>query len=206
MLGLKMALLSNNSKHALYFSVPAILLDTCALTWFANRGTGIDELNKIQAAYRLLIPTTVLYELAFGLPDSVGENESLLRQRFFIRESEIDMYKYRFAFNHKAITPGGFYIINPGYFEWWSAREQLLAHVALKGAETGTTKRNLSFDALIYACARNTLSPICTENVRDFKKLNAARAQHSWVGTVPIYSPDQVLASLESDILFDDDA
>lgn len=195
---------SNNSRHLYFFQFPAIVFDTCALIWFAKKTNGLSLLNSVMSTYRILIPTTVLYELAFGLSGMSTPEESEIRDLFFKRKNEIDMLNYSFARQRELLQPGGFSVINPTYNEWWTARDRILKYSELSGASVGKNKKELSMDALIHACARNCFAPICTNNVEDFLKLNKAADALTHDGGVPIFSPQQVLDSLTCEIFFEE--
>lgn len=193
-----MTLSSSITKHTHFFKFPALLFDTCGLTWFAARGSGIEELGAIARRYCLLIPTPVLYELAFGTEDQVGANEAILRKHFMKWDACMEMMAYGFARQQGHLMPMGFVVLNPGYNEWWTARTRLLKYVEIAGSSTGKSKRDLSLDSLIHSCARNCFAPICTQNISDFNKFNHAGATSPHDGTVPLFTPEQVLQSLSS--------
>ena len=191
-----MPLSSTVAKQEHFFTFPALLFDTCGLTWFAERRNGIDELDALATCYLLLIPTPVLFELAFGTPDKVGATEALIRKRFMDYRACIDMTQYSLESRQLRRGARGFVVLNPGFNEWWTARTRLLKHVEISAATTRVTKRDLSLDALIHAIARNAFAPICTENVADFQRLNRAGARIRHDGTVPVFHPEQALRSM----------
>ena len=183
------------------------MLDTCAITWYAQQPDGMSRFDSLFSAYRLLIPTPVLYELAFGPEELVGANERLIREHLSLSGSAncIDQLQYTRAQRQGQIKAGGYYILNPGYFEWFSARDRLLRYIDLSNAKHGKSKREYSLDALIHSCARNCFAPICTANISDFKKMNRAGALSAHDGTVPIFSPEQVLLAVSSDVCYEDE-
>lgn len=197
-----MPFVSDNARHTEYFRYPAVLLDTSALTWFANRADGLLELDAVMARYHLIITTTVLFELAFGPIEASHIQELAIRDKFFKSERQIEFHWYQFSRMKGLLGPGTFSVVSPGFNEWWTARDRVLKYSRLAGMPPGQNKRNLSMDALIHACARNTFSPICTENLGDFRRLNQASevAQHD--GSVPIFRPQQVLDSLTQDVRY----
>ena len=67
-----MALKSNNPKHAYFLDTPVVLMDTCALTWFAKHWEFPAAFDRVANNFLILIPTPVLYELAFGKPLSIS--------------------------------------------------------------------------------------------------------------------------------------
>lgn len=197
-----MPLTSSSDLHNYYFQFSSILFDTCGLNWFAKRPNGLSELNAVAGKFLLLIPTPVLFELAFGAQDQVGKSESVIRKRFMDSSSCLDLFQYNFAVNEGRLPPKGFLILNPGFNEWWTARNRLLKYAEVAGATTRVVKRDLTFDSLIHAMARNTFSPICSENIDDFRKMNRAGSDSSHDGTVPIFHPEKVLESLENEVLY----
>ena len=201
-----MPLRSRRDFHNVFFEAPALLLDTCAITWFAKQDNGIALFDRTMARYRLLIPTPVLYELAFGTSETVHVNERLLRDRLFDPRTEVNLHAYGRARQEGRIQAGGCFIVNPTHLEWWSARDRLLRYVTLSGSAAGKSKQNYSLDALIHSCARNSFSPICTMNVRDFMKLNKAANLVAHDKSVPVFTPEQVLASITDEIYFEETA
>lgn len=197
-----MPLSSQADRDSPFFECPHLLMDTCALTWFAKNENGISLLYSVMQSYLLLIPTPVLYELAFGAASQSDPAERDLRTMLFKSNRHVDMIHYAFTHQRREVRPGSFIVINPGFNEWWTARDRLLIYSDISRASTGSVKKNLSMDALIHACARNCFAPICTVNVADFKKLNMASNSRSHDREVPYFTPEQVIASLNDEVFF----
>ena len=197
-----MPLLSNDKTYSYFLECPHLLMDTCALTWFTRHENGFELFHKVMQHYLILIPTPVLYEFAFGDQDQSSESERDLRTFLFKTEHKVEMFSYAMTQQQRNIRPGTFYVINPGFNEWWTARDRLLIYANLSKASTRKVKRELSMDALIHACARNCFAPICTVNVSDFKKLNLAANSRSHDRGVPFFTPEEVLASITEPVLF----
>lgn len=202
-----MALLSKNTAHDHYFEFKTILFDTCGLSWFAGRDDCWELIEKINNLYTLLLPTVSLYELGFGPSGSVRSCEKLILEKFMDSTRKIEMREYDELYFSKKLARK-FYVINPGYNEWWTAKKRLLSHV--DDSESCSNKPNMrtikekSFDALIHATSRNCFSPICTTNIKDFRILNRQGSKLWYDGTVPFYSPEQLVASLDHDVFFED--
>ena len=196
-----MPLISQDKKHAQYFEYRAILFDTCGLSWFAKQPLGHQNLVTISKKYLLLIPTVTLYEFGFGLPEQLSSAEIAIRNNFMKSDACIEMREYDSAQMLKKLPESGFFVINPGFREWWTARDRQLKHAKNTKAKIRNVKQKLSFDALIHAIARNCFAPICTENIDDFCLLNQIGASNVFDGTVPIFKPSQILNSLTSDEL-----
>lgn len=195
-----MGLRSNNPSHNNYFKSRSIVMDTCAITWIAKELDGLEIFDILQKEYLLLIPTPVLFELAFGSPESVHLSEKLIRDKF-INAQQIDPYKYHIAHDNGQLPESGYYLVNPSHMEWWSARERLLKYIGLSPqAQYGKNKQKYSLDALIHSCARNLFTPVCTLNIKDFQKMNIAGGLLAYDGTIPIVTPEQLLESIKSDI------
>jgi hypothetical protein len=199
-----MPLVCNDPEYKNFFKIPAVLMDTCGLTWFTRRPNGVHEFARICGSYVVLIPTPVMYELAFGLPGKPDLAESAL-QAMLNQSAEIDLYKYGNAVRQNAVVALGGYLVNPGYMEWLSARERLLKFLSMAGptVDISKQKNRLSLDALIHSCARNSFAPICTSNVGDFRKLNLGGQQQSTNGAVPLFTPEQVLLALTEQVEFE---
>ncbi|MBX9347187.1 hypothetical protein K5M36_08805 [Chromobacterium vaccinii] len=195
-----MSLKSNNEQHQAYLDSPAVLMDTSALTWFAKNDGFPQLLNLVSDSYMILVPTPVLYELAFGTKDSVDSRELWLRDSIGNFERELDAYKFGQAKQQGKLPRSGIYFLNPGHQEWYSARERLIRLSTLKGgAKIKEGKSRHTLDSLIFSCARNCFVPICTSD-KDFKELNRAAAAAHYERSVPIFTPDQLVASLDEDV------
>jgi hypothetical protein len=199
-----MPLVCSDPTYKDFFKIPAVLMDTCGLTWFTRRPNGIHEFARICGSYVVLIPTPVIYELAFGLPGKPDVAESDL-QAMLNQSAEIDLYKYGNAVQGNVVVAPGGYLVNPGHLEWWSARERLLKYLSNAGPSVKISKQKdrLSLDALIHSCARNTFAPICTNNADDFRKLNQGGKQQSTNGAVPFFTPEKVLLALTEQVEFE---
>lgn len=94
----------------------------------------------------------------------------------------------------------GIALFNPDWEEWPGSGNRIIQHTTNAGsAKLSTQKQKLSLDALIHACARNLFLPVCTNNLGDFIKLNRAAESSDIDHPFPIFTPEQVLASLHSD-------
>lgn len=180
-------------------------MDTCALTWFARQPPdGVEQFRYIVKNYHVLVPTPVLYELAFGVPGTADDKEVTLRSMLFRHEKCIEMREFAHALRGGGIRPGAFSIVNPGFNEWRTARDRALIHIGLSGATARVTKRDLSMDALIHACARNSFAPVCTTNLDDFVKLNRAGDTRIHDRTVPLVTPEELMRSVADDVVCHD--
>ena len=199
-----MPLASNTPRHVVYFETNSALFDTCGFTWFATAPDGMASLERLLSTYRILVPTPVLYELAFGPDDLVGRSEAQIRQKIHDSTNCIDTISYAFASRQGRLPSNGFLVVNPGFNEWWTARTRLLTHVRTTDARPGKAKREYSLDALIHATARNCFAPICTANLADFEKLNAASRQAHHDGSVPLFHPECLIRSVTEMIQYED--
>lgn len=166
----------------------------------------MEELERVINAYRVLVPTPVLYELAFGPDELVGRNEAQIRQRIHDSRNCIEIINYHFASNQKRLAPTGLLVVNPGFNEWWTARTRLLMHIGSTNASFGKVKRQYSLDALIHATARNCFAPICTSNLNDFEKLNTVAREVHHDGPVPLFHPESIIRSLTEMVHYEDAA
>jgi len=55
-----MPLLPHQQAPQWYFRTPAIVMDTCGVTWFLKRDLGIAELHSLSLQYSLIVPLPVL--------------------------------------------------------------------------------------------------------------------------------------------------
>lgn len=201
-----MTLSSSTSRHAEYFETNSVLFDTCGFTWFATAPGGMDALDRVLSIYRVLVPTPVLYELAFGPDELVGENEAQIRQGIHNPTNCIDIINYHLSLRQGRLPAVGFLVVNPGFNEWWTARTRLLAHIESVDARPGKVKREYSLDALIHATARNCFAPVCTVNLDDFEKLNAVARQVHHDGAVPLFHPESIVRSISETACYEDPA
>ena len=199
-----MPLKSTIPKSETYFSSNQIMLDTCAFTWFAKQDTGIDEFRKVVSKYRVLAPTPVFYELAFGVKEKVhAKEQELLEEILAAKTQGFEMLDFHFAEKINQLPSCGLVMINPSSNEWWTARQRLLKHIEAVNAGVAKVKKDMSLDALIHATARNCFSPICTVNIKDFEKLNTVASQRSHDSAVPLFTPDELVQSLSSDVIYE---
>lgn len=157
-------------------------------------------LKEVISLYRVLVPTPVMYELAFGPDGSAGENEKQIWSQFHSPGGAIDLVAYRFASRSRQLASTGFMVVNPGYDEWWTARTRLLSHIGSSGMRPGKAKKEYSLDALIHATARNCFAPICTANMVDFEMLNKVASKVHHDGPVPIFHPESIAKSVSETV------
>lgn len=199
-----MPLSSPSPHHSAFFETKTVLFDTCALTWFAKAPDGEVMLDQILASYRVLVPTPVLYELAFGPDEQADGNEKKLRSLIHVSSNCVEVLNYSISMRQGALPPNGFLVVNPGFNEWWTARTRLLAHVGVSGGLPGKAKKEYSLDALIHATARNCFAPICTANISDFEKLNTSARSVCHDRSVPLFHPEALVRSLVEKIQYED--
>lgn len=199
-----MPISSNESKHDHYFEQCVVTLDTCALIEFSTMENGESSFKDVLTKYSFLIPTPVMYEFTFGI-DKEGENQKFLHEiiKDIPREHIIEMDQYSWGSRQRKILPGSIFIINPGINEWKTARDRILKYVEEKGGSAGGMKKKSTFDSLIHSCARNCFTPICTENISDFNKFNYVGNLKWYDGTVPTYTVQQLIESVEKTIVFE---
>lgn len=77
-----MALLGNSLVDCSFFDTQGIVFDSCGVTWFLNRPSGIAELHSLQQRMSLIVPLPVFYEVGFGKQEDVSESEKRFRQIF----------------------------------------------------------------------------------------------------------------------------
>lgn len=201
--GRPMSLDSQVQRHAEYFEANSILFDTCGLTWFAKQPGGMATLQRVLLDYRVIVPTPVLYELAFGPDELVEENEAEIRKWIHDPTNCVDVLNYTFAQRQGLLRPNGFLVVNPGFNEWWTARTRLLSHIGgSPGTRPAKAKREYSLDALIHATARNCFAPVCTANTDDFEMMNAVARQVSHDGSVPLFHPRDIARSLGEVVVY----
>jgi hypothetical protein len=192
-------LLPTPESRQWYFRVPAIVMDTCGVTWFLRRADGIAELNVLSKSYSLIVPAPVLYEIGFGDPSKVSKNEKQFKE-ICSAQRKVPMMTFAAAQEANLVNGPGIGVVEPGDFEWDTSKSRIIHHtVSTHGAVMGKQKKELAFDALIHACARNLGMPICTTNLDDFQKLNRASAANTHDHAVPIFTPEQLFFSLTSD-------
>lgn len=221
-----MPLTSSNPAHLPFLSVPVILIDTGALVWLNEQDNHIALLSSLLSKYSLVVPTPALYEFAFGQPHEISRKEKELREFFADKSVQLDSDKFAKAWENHKLRPGYIYNTAPGFFEWEQARNLVIRRAMLQLTadprpysvtcpsckhefKTGKrervnfqAKRNHSLDALIFACARNHWIPICTRDTEDFTKLNEAALQMGH--TMPFFTPQQLLESVEHEVRFQD--
>ena len=129
-----MPISTNVPRAAAYIEDQALLFDTCAFTWFAKTDDNMTLLGRVTSQYRILVPTPVLYELAFGSNDLVNNNESKIWNHIHDPTKCVDISNYIFAQRQKRIPKIGIILINPGFNEWWTARTRLLEYISISGA------------------------------------------------------------------------
>lgn len=194
-----MPLLPIPDSHEWYFRVPAIVMDTCGVTWFLKHSDGIAELNLLSKSYSLIVPAPVLYEIGFGDPSTISENEKKFNE-IFSAQRKVPMMTFAAAQEANLVNGPGIAVVEPGDFEWDTSKSRIIRHtVSTHGAVMSKQKKELAFDALIHACARNLGMPICTTNLDDFRKLNRAAIANTYDHAVPIFTPEQLYFSLTSD-------
>ncbi|QJD93248.1 hypothetical protein HH213_26085 [Duganella dendranthematis] len=194
-----MPLLPTPECRKWYFRVPAIVMDTCGVTWFLKHADGIAELNVLSKTYSLIVPAPVLYEVGFGEPGMVSENEKKFKE-IFSAQRKVPMLTFAAAQEANLVNSPGIAVVEPGDFEWDTSKNRIIRHtISTHGAVMSKQKKELAFDALIHACARNLGMPICTTNLDDFRKLNRAAAANTFDHAVPIFTPEQLYHSLASD-------
>lgn len=201
-----MPLSSSSEHHLAFFETKAVLFDTCALTWFAKTEAGMVMLDQILVTYRVLVPTPVLYELAFGPDQLVDNNEMQLRSRIHVSSNCVELLDYSISMRQGRGAINGFLVINPGFNEWWTARTRLLAHVGVSNRRPGKAKKEYSLDALIHATARNCFAPICTANISDFEMLNTTARPVWYDRSVPLFHPEDLIRSLTEVVRYEDGA
>lgn len=188
---------SEGGQH--YFWTKGVVIDTCAVNWFLKRPEGILELKRIQHSMALIVPLPVLYEIGFGAPDHVSDNEKKFHE-VMSNTREVPVLTLALAHAEGRRWGPGLGLVNPGWAEWYSSRNRIIQHVVNAGnAKMGVQKKELSLDSLIHACARNLFLPICTENIADFQKINRAAESSGYDEAVPLFTPKQLLDSLNSD-------
>ncbi|MBF8179103.1 hypothetical protein [Herminiimonas contaminans] len=194
-----MPLLPTPENREWYFRIPAIVMDTCGVTWFLKRADGIAELNMLSKNYSIIVPAQVLYEIGFGDPSTVSENEKKF-QEIFSAQRKVKMMTFAAAQEANLVNSPGIAVVEPGDFEWDTSKRRIIRHtVSTHGAVMSKQKKELAFDGLMHACARNLGMPICTTNLGDFQKLNRAAAALAHDYPVPIFTPEQLYLSLTSD-------
>jgi hypothetical protein len=194
-----MPLLSSEKTSRGFFWTQGVVMDTCGVKWFLERPDGMAELKRIQHCMTVIVPLPVLYEIGFGKPEDVSPNEKEFHE-VFSNTREIPIMKLALAHAEGQPIGPGIGLVNPGWEEWYSSRNRIIQHVVNVGnAKMGVQKKELSLDALIHACGRNLLLPICTENLVDFLKMNRAAESTGFDEAVPLFKPEQLLAALESD-------
>lgn len=200
-----MPLRSSVPKHNAYFEQDVILLDTAAIIFFAKSEEGMRDFDALLSKYSFIVPTPVIYELAFGPTELVSKNQGLLRSKFMNPNETHRMteLQYKITARKLKIAAGNIFAFNPGFGEWQVSREILLTHLHKnKGTNISKGKKEHTLDALIHACALNCFAPVCTLNVKDFEKFNEVEKDKHWVRTVPIYSPTDLVRSLSQDVVF----
>lgn len=201
-----MALKSSAEKHDPYFEQCVITLDTSSLVAFSKMDEGVTKFNGLLGYYSFLIPTPVMYEFAFGHEAKIHDGEKLFQNRISAikPEQRVEILHYNVLSRNSIIPKGLLLIVNPSFYEWTSSRNRILSYAQDVNAQMNKIKNKHSFDSLIHSCARNCFTPICTADVKDFKKFNQAGNKNLHDGTVPFFTPEQVLSSIEEDAVFEE--
>ncbi len=160
------------------------------------------QLMEVSKSYLVIVPTPVMYELAFGVPGTASSNEEKLWAEINSHGRSHEMQHFNWLQLRNQVPKNGLMLINPGFNEWWTARTRILKYVEVAKAQPGKSKRNDSFDALIHAMARNLFVPVCTDNVKDFEKFNRAGTLINRDGVVPLFTPEQVVESLTGTVKY----
>lgn len=207
---IKLMPLSTNVPRAnAYIQNRFVLFDTCGFTWFAESDERMYMLMGIINTYRVLVPTPVMYELAFGLPDQVREWEKRIWKEINAPKHAIDTVNLNFMAQSGQIPNHGFIPINPGFNEWWSSRDRVIDQIRQKSTSPRNEvnvkklKLDLTLDALIHATARNCFSPICTTNMRHFESLNKSALVSAHDSPTPLYTPEEVFRSIQQEVHFE---
>ena len=199
-----MSLGSTQPSQAIYFEAPAIMLDTSAIIWISD-ARGLQGLDLLLSTFAVLIPTPAIYETAFGPREMVspGQKNVLDRLTFEAQKAWTNTpYSYEILRRAGQIRAGAIHVINPTINEWESSRNRLVARIQTAGGNYRKGKLKHSLDSLIYSCARNNLSPLCTENIEDFEKLNVAANRSSHDHAIPLFTTRQVFDAVDNDVRY----
>lgn len=203
-----MPLLSNDKPYAQYHAEvlrdpPALFLDTSVIVELCRPERKADLDALLEHGYCLLVCIASMFEFSFGPRRSEHEISflhRLINQRHLFDGTDFQFHKPRGE-------PGRLYTVHPTANDWLAAQCLLIERIRQQGDVRGKApnykkgKDLHAFDALIFRTASNRSVPICTSDVEGFELLNRASCFHA--GSSPIFTLDEALASLTSDVCYE---
>lgn len=157
-----------------------------------------------QAGYKILIAAPSIIEVGMGNLE-VKNSQAYKMSSYFYNLSlkglitTFEMFKIKFNTELPNIS-----IVIPDGHEWFSSKNKMIDYIEATNKKSKNWQ-DLKFDAVIYACAWNSISILITNNKNDFMNFNKFSSYKKQKRYLPIYNFQELERVIykNEDVVFD---